>query len=118
MPVSPEDRRLYFSDIQKALLSAAPNMKPEDRLIAATVDEARGTELRHARDHSGNDDAARTPLIIYSSTEVGSVDQARLELGPTEFLTKSRGSLQDFTSQVVRMFNTIAAHPEETEHAA
>jgi hypothetical protein len=76
-------------------------MKPENRLIAATVDEARGTELRHARDHSGNDDAARFPTFLVGIT-----------------LTKSRGSLQDFTSQVVRMFNTIAAHPEETEHAA
>ncbi|MGZ8848947.1 MAG: ATP-binding protein [Thermoanaerobaculia bacterium] len=66
----------------------------------------------------GQKTLGRTPLLVYSATEVGSVDQARLELGPTEFLTKSRGSLQDFTSQVVRMLNTVTVPTEETEHAA
>jgi CheY-like chemotaxis protein len=70
------------------------------------------TSLRRRKTLSG------TPLLIYSATEVGSVDQARLELGPTEFLTKSRGSLQDFTSQVVRMLNTVIVPTEETQHAA
>jgi hypothetical protein len=59
-----------------------------------------------------------TPHLIDSAAEVGAVDQARLKLGPTEFLTKSRGSLQDSASRVVRMLNAVIVSTEETEHAA
>jgi hypothetical protein len=41
-----------------------------------------------------------------------------VELGPTGFLTKSRGSLQEFESQVVRLLKTVTAPKEEDQHAA
>jgi PAS domain S-box-containing protein len=40
----------------------------------------------------------RTPLIIYSAFDVASADQARLRLGPTKYLTKSRCSLPELAS--------------------
>ncbi|HEX7706027.1 MAG TPA: response regulator, partial [Thermoanaerobaculia bacterium] len=46
---------------------------------------------------------AEIPLLIYSALDVGAVDRARLRLGRTEFLTKSRSSLADFERHVVRL---------------
>jgi PAS domain S-box-containing protein len=47
------------------------------------------------------------PLLVYSALDVGSADQSRLRLGPTEFLTKSRCSLADFEQHVVRLLETV-----------
>jgi PAS domain S-box-containing protein len=51
---------------------------------------------------------ARMPLLVYSAIDVGAADQARLRLGRTEFLTKSRSSLADFEAHVVRLLKTVA----------
>jgi PAS domain S-box-containing protein len=59
-----------------------------------------------------------TPLLVYSAREVGFADQARLKLGPTEFLTKGRGSLHDFESRVIRLLKTVTSHDESTNQAA
>ncbi|MGZ8811904.1 MAG: hypothetical protein ACXW29_12265, partial [Thermoanaerobaculia bacterium] len=59
-----------------------------------------------------------TPLLVYSAQEVGSAEQARLKLGRTEFLTKSRGSLHDFESRVIHLLNTVTAPDEKTINAA
>jgi PAS domain S-box-containing protein len=55
------------------------------------------------------------PLLVYSALDVGSVDQSRLRLGPTEFLTKSRCSLADFERHVVRLLDAVIA--KEGQHA-
>jgi PAS domain S-box-containing protein len=60
----------------------------------------------------------RTPLLVYSALDVGSADQARLRLGATEFLTKSRSSLADFERHVVRLLNTVAMPANGAQHAA
>jgi len=49
-----------------------------------------------------------TPLLVYSARDVGSTDQSRLRLGPTEFLTKSRCSLAEFEAHVVRLLRKAA----------
>jgi CheY-like chemotaxis protein len=49
----------------------------------------------------------RIPLLVYSALDVRSVDQSRLRLGPTEFLTKSRCSLADFEGHAVRLLETV-----------
>jgi CheY-like chemotaxis protein len=54
------------------------------------------------------------PLLVYSALDVGSADQARLRLGPTDFLTKSRCSLTDFEEHVVRLLKTT----KEDQNAA
>jgi PAS domain S-box-containing protein len=58
---------------------------------------------------------SRIPLIVYSAMDVGYEDQARLRLGPTEFLTKSRCSLAEFEEHVVRL---VAAVANENQFAA
>ncbi len=58
---------------------------------------------------------AQIPLLVYSALDVGSVDQSRLRLGPTEFLTKSRCSLADFERHVVRLLDAVTA--KEGQHA-
>jgi CheY-like chemotaxis protein len=60
----------------------------------------------------------RTPLLVYSAQDVGSADQARLRLGPTEFLTKSRCSLADFEQHVLRMLDRNANRKMEVSDAA
>ena len=52
-------------------------------------------------------------LLVYSALDVGSADQARLRLGPTEFLTKSRCSLADFEGHVVRLLATVSDGKDE-----
>jgi DNA-binding response OmpR family regulator len=53
------------------------------------------------------------PLLVYSAKEVSTADQPRLKLGPTEFLTKSRCSLEDVESHIVRLLNTVTADQTE-----
>lgn len=60
----------------------------------------------------------RIPLLVYSALDVGSADQSRLRLGPTEFLTKSRCSLADFERHVVRLLETVTNTGKEVPHAA
>ncbi len=55
----------------------------------------------------------RVPLLVYSAIDVGHADQARLQLGPTEFLTKSRGSLAEFESHVVRLLEIVTSTKDE-----
>jgi PAS domain S-box-containing protein len=57
------------------------------------------------------------PLIVYSALDVGSADQPRLRLGPTEFLTKSRCSMADFEGHVVRLLETVT-NTNGAQHAA
>jgi CheY-like chemotaxis protein len=58
------------------------------------------------------------PLLVYSALEVGSADQERLKLGPTEFMTKSRGTLADFETHVVDLLRTVTAPKTEVFDAA
>jgi CheY-like chemotaxis protein len=48
------------------------------------------------------------PLLVYSALDLASADQSRLRLGTTEFLTKSRCSLDDFEDHVIRLLGTVA----------
>jgi CheY-like chemotaxis protein len=57
------------------------------------------------------------PLLVYSALDLGSGDQSRLRLGPTEFLTKSRGSLTDFEARVIRLLGMVTAS-KDSENAA
>jgi CheY-like chemotaxis protein len=58
------------------------------------------------------------PLLVHSALEVTADDQQRLQLGPTGFLTKSRGGLQEFDSQVVHLLKAVTAPKAEDQHAA
>jgi PAS domain S-box-containing protein len=57
------------------------------------------------------------PLLVYSARDLGSADQSRLRLGPTEFLTKSRSSPADFEAHVIRLLGTVIA-TKDSQHAA
>jgi PAS domain S-box-containing protein len=57
------------------------------------------------------------PLLVYSALDLGSADQSRLHLGPTEFLTKSRCSLADFEAHVVRLLGTVTT-TKDSQNAA
>lgn len=55
---------------------------------------------------------AHIPLIVYSALELDAAEQERLRLGPTEFLIKSRVSLEEFEQEVVRLLNTMTTETE------
>ena len=46
---------------------------------------------------------ARIPLLVYSAREVSAAEQERLTLGPTEFVTKSRVSIEEFEARVAHL---------------
>jgi PAS domain S-box-containing protein len=46
---------------------------------------------------------ARTPLLVYSARETSAAEQERLTLGPTEFVTKSRVSIEEFEARVAHL---------------
>jgi PAS domain S-box-containing protein len=60
----------------------------------------------------------RIPLLVYSALDVGSADQSRLRLGPTEFLTKSRCSMADFEGHIVRLLGIVTNDSEGAQHVA
>jgi DNA-binding response OmpR family regulator len=46
---------------------------------------------------------ARTPLLVYSARETTAAEQEKLRLGPTEFVTKSRVSIEEFEARVAHL---------------
>jgi CheY-like chemotaxis protein len=67
------------------------------------------------KDH---DRLAHVPLIVYSASEPSPSQRERLTLGPTEFLTKSRVSPEDFERRVVDLLDKIAGGREELHRVA
>ena len=67
-----------------------------------------------------SDAALDVPLVVYSAMEVSGADQDLLRLGPTEFLTKSKVSLHDFSMRVIRLLEggPAASGSEERPAAA
>jgi PAS domain S-box-containing protein len=61
---------------------------------------------------------AHIPLLVYSALDVGSADQPRLQLGHTEFLTKSRCSMADFEGHVIRLLELATSDTEGVQHVA
>jgi PAS domain S-box-containing protein len=49
----------------------------------------------------------RTPLIVYSVKELDRRERDRLKLGPTEFLTKGRVTIQEFEQRVMALLQQI-----------
>lgn len=55
-----------------------------------------------------NTNLRNVPLLVYSAQEVQTAaEQQRLTLGPTEFLTKSRVSLEEFQQRVTRLLTVV-----------
>ena len=54
---------------------------------------------------------ARTPLLVYSAREVTAAEQKKLTLGPTEFVTKSRVSIEEFEARVAHLLFGMEGPP-------
>lgn len=48
-----------------------------------------------------------TPLVVYSVKELNRLERDRLKLGPTEFLTKGRVTIQEFEQRVMALVQRI-----------
>ena len=53
-----------------------------------------------------SDALSAIPLIVYSASEISTVDQQRLRLGPTAFLTKSRAPLSTLIRQTMSLLHS------------
>jgi PAS domain S-box-containing protein len=58
---------------------------------------------------------ALVPLVVYSASDLGAADEARLRLGPSRFLTKSRVPLSELVATVMRLMKS-AEELLETTH--
>lgn len=58
------------------------------------------------------------PLVVYSAAEPNPLERDRLRLGPTQFLTKSRVSHEEFEQHIVRLLGTVVTPKEEMAHVA
>ncbi|HEX7138017.1 MAG TPA: ATP-binding protein, partial [Vicinamibacterales bacterium] len=58
---------------------------------------------------------AHVRLVVYTAQEVSHADQDRLRLGPTEFMTKSRVSPEEFEHRVVELLAPITDMSTEQE---
>lgn len=59
------------------------------------------------------------PVIVYSGTETTPSQRERLQLGPTEFLTKGRITPEEFEDRVLRLLDSmIGERPYERSHVA
>lgn len=58
------------------------------------------------------------PLVVYSALDVRKADHPRLTLGRTEYLTKSRTSLHEFQSHVIRLLGEVTTHSRQDPRAA
>jgi PAS domain S-box-containing protein len=56
------------------------------------------------------------PLIVYSAQDLSEADRKKLQLGPTEFLTKARVQLQDVETLVLTMLRQYRMVPEDRLH--
>ncbi|MEK6371389.1 MAG: ATP-binding protein [Acidobacteriota bacterium] len=67
----------------------------------------------------GRASLAHIPLLVYSAREVSTAEQQQLTLGPTEFVTKSRVSIEEFEARVAHLlFAVTAADHREAADAA
>lgn len=62
--------------------------------------------------------AADVPLVVYTAGEPTSADRERLRLGPTEFLTKSRVTPEEFERHIAARLDAIGTRREELTHVA
>ena len=53
-----------------------------------------------------NERLGQIPLIVYSACDISGVDQQRLRLGPTAFLTKSRAPLSTLIRHTVSLLRS------------
>ena len=54
-----------------------------------------------------------TPLVVYSARDLNASERHRLQLGPTEFLTKGRVTPQEFEQRVMALLARITQHFQE-----
>jgi hypothetical protein len=57
-------------------------------------------------------------MLVYSARDVSGADRARLRLGPTEFLTKSRCSPADFERHLLQLLDAVTSTTMKEADAA
>jgi len=56
---------------------------------------------------------AHIPLLVYSAREVSTAEQHQLTLGPTEFVTKSRVSIEEFEARVAHLLFAVTSEDHQ-----
>jgi PAS domain S-box-containing protein len=102
----------------RAAVDAVIAEKPDLIVLDLILPDMDGFAVVDCLKHSRT--LGHTPLIVYSAIDVDESQKERLRLGPTEFLTKSRTSLEEFEHRVIQLLNAVVGDPagEEVPGAA
>jgi PAS domain S-box-containing protein len=76
-------------------------------LLVLDLTLAQGDGLAVANWLRQQDRLCQTPLIVYSAKDLDRVEQAELQLGKTEFMTKSRNSPEAVEQQMLRLLHQV-----------
>jgi PAS domain S-box-containing protein len=97
--------RVVHAATGRAAMAALERVLPSLIILDVVLPELDGFEV--VSWIRRNTTLQNVPLLVYSAEEVRSGDQERLTLGPTEFVTKSRVSIEEFQQRVIRLLSVV-----------
>lgn len=101
-------------DLARVLIAALERHAPSLIVLDLVVPELDGFAVVDWM--RGRAPLTHIPLLVYSAREVSTAEQQQLTLGPTEFVTKSRVSIEEFEARVAHLLFAVTA--AEVVHAA
>jgi hypothetical protein len=89
----------------RSAVAACLDEKPDVIILDLVLPEMSGFEVvQWLREHER---LAHVPLVVYTAHELTAADHENLRLGPTEFITKSRVTPEEFEHRVVGLLASI-----------
>jgi PAS domain S-box-containing protein len=97
----------YTAGTGREALELLDEVTPDLLVLDLLLPERDGFELVEALHGEGR--LARVPLLVYTALDLDAADRARLELGPTTYLTKSRVSPGEFERRALALLRQVVA---------
>jgi PAS domain S-box-containing protein len=96
---------------QLSAVASATSRRPD--LLVLDLCLARGDGYGVVEELRRHEDLRTTPVVVYSVSEPGADDRARLQLGATQFLTKTKQGADDVEALVLRLLAGLAGTQDE-----
>jgi PAS domain S-box-containing protein len=97
----------YTAGTGPEALELLQEVTPDLLVLDLLLPERDGFEVVKAL--HGNCRLARVPLLVYTALDLDAGDRARLQLGPTTYLTKSRVSPREFEQRALALLRQVVA---------
>jgi PAS domain S-box-containing protein len=109
------DALIYLAATGSQAIELAISVQPDLLVLDLVLPEMDGFSIvKWLR----KDEAMRSvPVIVFSAAEVTVEEKKLLELGPTEFVTKSGNAPEDFDCKATGLLKNFVARGTETQHA-